>query len=392
MKEYRLSFGQKALITVFALVFAGAAVFLIYQAFHLESTTAVAALVAGFLLLGGASLLYLVIMRTRLIIDQRTMVLQRFFSTRTIPLDSIDGYRRGEKGVLIVQLKEDGTRLRLPNGLEDSEELLSWLKTGYPDLDVRDYEMENSAMLADDRYGTNQEERKVTIKKARTYSIVMTGIAFILFIWVMIDPHPVDWVMIPLLVGPLVTLYLVWQSKGLIKINSKRKNAHPSVVIALVVFVLGALFCALRVYSIYLFPKQAWSLLMTGTLLLSGIACLAARQALEGERYRGLIVVFIVLASGTYSYGLLVFANCFYDRSNPEHWEVEVTGKHLRRGKSTSYYLHLSAWGRFKEGRSQSVSRSFYNEVATGDKVDVYLRSGKWGIPWYWIEKRRPPY
>jgi hypothetical protein len=95
----------------------------------------------------------------------------------------------------------------------------------------------------------------------------------------------------------------------------------------------------------------------------------------------------MLLITGLYSYAALLFTNCEYDHQKEVIWRVGVDGKHVNHGKSTSYYLKLSPWGRFTDGKNVQVSYSFYHAVGTGDSVNVYLHPGKWAIPWYEVQQ-----
>lgn len=95
----------------------------------------------------------------------------------------------------------------------------------------------------------------------------------------------------------------------------------------------------------------------------------------------------VIVMAGVYSWGLIIFSNCFYDSSIPDRYETRLEGKHYTSGKTTTYYLDLEPWGRFEKVTNETVPKDFYNMMEAGDTVYVYLRKGKWNIPWYWIAK-----
>jgi hypothetical protein len=94
----------------------------------------------------------------------------------------------------------------------------------------------------------------------------------------------------------------------------------------------------------------------------------------------------MLILAGLYSYNALIFSNCAFDHQPSEISKVGIDGKHINHGKSTTYTLELSPWGRFSAGKNVQVPWSFYRSVQTGGSVNVYLHPGKWGIAWYEVK------
>jgi uncharacterized protein YxeA len=146
-------------------------------------------------------------------------------------------------------------------------------------------------------------------------------------------------------------------------------------------------FAIISDYNIYDYGRAFWMSLLILSLLVLLAWAIACNAAMTGEPNRPAILLVLFLFAAAYSYSLLIFSNCDYDRSTPQISRVEVTSKYSHHGKSTSYFLELSRWGRFSEGNRVQVSSSFYRLVNQGDSLDVHLKEGKWGIPWYEVWK-----
>jgi hypothetical protein len=84
-----------------------------------------------------------------------------------------------------------------------------------------------------------------------------------------------------------------------------------------------------------------------------------------------------------YSFGTVIHINCYYDNSEAEYFTAKVLDKRISSGKSTSYYLELSTWGKQEEVDEVSISKGFYNRIEVGDEVNIYFRNGKLKIPWF---------
>ena len=111
-------------------------------------------------------------------------------------------------------------------------------------------------------------------------------------------------------------------------------------------------------------------------------------RATTAEKSPAIGYLLILLLAGVYSYNVLIFSNCYYDRARPERYRVQVVDKTISRGKSTSYHLSLSSWGIYDEGKKVTVSRAFYFAVDLNDSLSVYVKPGKWNIPWYRVAKQ----
>ena len=388
LMEYRIATGQK----IFFLFLAAAALFggiylLIHAVGNPIQTLSVFKLVTGIALIVVAVILYLEAIRQRLTIDEfsRSLTATNFYSSRTILLEEIEGYQYGAKEVFTIVLKNGGKTLRVPQGLGSRKELIAWIVERYDDLDVRWREMETGVLLENEQFGATAEDRQSRLESAKWIDKCSTIIAFVLFFWALIYPKPYELLMILLLALPWIGVFVTWRFNGLLKLYKKKSSPYPSVVFLLVFSILGLAIRSLFGYHLYEFPKSIWSLFLISTVLATIVVVGACWKAITGETRKTLILVCIVVLSGIYSFSALVFSNCYYDKSAPAVWRVEVLDKRISRGKSTSYYLTLSPWGRFEEGKEVTVSKSFFGGVNVRDSVNVYLKKGKWDLRWYWV-------
>jgi hypothetical protein len=310
-----------------------------------------ACLIFGVLLIPLGACLYREVSRLCITIDGDMLVMQHAFSTRSVVLADIDGYRVGEKNAFFLVIKNGEKSLKLPHGITRRKELLAWIKEKDEDVDGRERAAETEVRLEDSRYGGSREEREQNLQKAGKISKICTGAGFVLFFWFFLYPQPYEIVMLLLFVAPLVAIYLTWSFKGMVRLYSKKSSPYPTLFILIMFPIMAAGLNAFMRYDLYGFSATAW-------LLLAGMIAI-------------------------YSYGLLIYTNCHFDRSPAEAWRVAVTDKSESHGKTTTYYLQLSPWGKYAGGKEVKVSRAFYQAVGTQDSVGVLLNKGKWGIPWY---------
>jgi len=374
------------IIIVIALSIGG--LYLISLAFHpTPNWPAVGSLLLAAVLMGIGALAYLDATRLVLTVDQYTLTLDRMFSSRSILLEEIDGYRSGEKDTFYILTKGGGKPLSLPQNLDRRKELIEWFKEKYEDVDAREREKETEILLGSEQFGSTVEERTARLEMAGKVDKVATAAGVGALLWSLFYPSPYEVMMIVLLLLPWIAVFATWYFNGLLRLDKKKSSPYPSVVQLMFFPTLAALINVLRGYDLYRFGEKAWSILIVGTLLASAVCNVACREAIAATSKKTLTYCCIVALAGLYSYSLLIFSNCYYDRSVAEVFHVEVTNKRISKGKSTSYYLSLSPWGRYTDGKEVSVSKRFYLEVNQEDSVRVFLKKGQWDVPWYWVRR-----
>ncbi len=387
MIEYRIAKGWRIFSALLAAAILIGGLLFIVHSFDTGPApgSKTALLVLGIVFLPVALFLFAETTVTRLMIDEYSMTLKRAFSTRSIPLKDIEGFVRGEKDSLYIKSGDGGRPIRIPPNIERRTELMEWLKERYPDLNVVEYEKETSNILENDQFGDTIEQREANLKMARKTAGILSVVSVALLFWSIVYPQPFDTLMILVLISPFAGIYAVWYFKGLLRLSARKGSAYPSALYLFVLAVFAVFANVMRGYDLYLFPSAAWRILILLSVGMSVIVIMAGKKALAAEKRPPLAWLLIFLLAGVYSFGLLVFSNCFYDRSIPQEWRVQITGKHISHGKSTTYSLELSPWGRFDDGKRVTVTKSFYYSVETNDSLSVFLRQGKWDIPWYRI-------
>jgi hypothetical protein len=386
MKEYPMSRANKTFCYIFMPVCYAGAIFLFYKA----ATSVSVAPMSGWLLLGllAAFLGFYVFREAKVMLvtlDDDSLTQRTVFSTRSILLKELDGYRTGEKDAFVLVPKDGGKSLQLTKSIADRKELIGWVRENYPDIEAREREVDEAVLLEDDRFGATRTEREEALAKARQLARITTIAGYALLLWEIFYPKPYELVMFLSFLAPWVALFLVWRYKGLIRLYSTKSSAHPAVGNLLALPVFGAGLRTLINYDLYGFPQSAWLGLLAGTVLLALVALRATREAMAAEKNKAFVTIGIILLAGAYSYGGMVYANCHYDKSAAQVWPVSVTDKRISHGKSTSYYVTVSPWGKYTDGKEVSVGKSFYTSVSRQDTLSVVLRQGKLGIPWYYL-------
>jgi hypothetical protein len=386
--EYRIATGWKIFAGIFAALCMAGAIFLIGVMFKPSGSVPVGVVLFGIVFCVGLGLLlWLDTMRTLVVVDDQTLSSTRLFKSRSILLKEIKGYRKGEKDAFNLELVDGGKSLSIPQNLARRKELIEWIAERYEDLDAREREAETAVLLEDDRFGLTREDREIRLATARKFDTGATVAGFGLFIWAIFYPQPYELVMVLLFVAPWLAVGITWYFKGLLKLYKGKKSPYPSMIQLMGLTTAAALIVTAKSYNLYGFGQKGWSMLTGGTIAATIICIAACWQAIASSGKKMLTYILIFAMAAMYSYSLLIFSNCYYDKSPATVYHVAVTGKRVSSGKSTSYYVSLSPWGRYTEDDEVSVSKNFYQSVRTDDSIRVFLNDGKWGVPWYRLRR-----
>ena len=212
-------------------------------------------------------------------------------------------------------------------------------------------------------------------------------------VWFLIFPVPYLFLFIAMLVLPLVGLLLngIGGRPGiasLVEISKDEDGDNKYDVADFIDF--PALILMLRVLIDFEFESY-YSMIIPGM-----VACIAmtvlvlATHKLIASSTRNHTWIYlsfffnICLYSVAATYG----ANCVFDTSDPVVYHAEVVDKRISKGRRhTSYYIKVMPWGHHYDTEEITVDYPKYNRVAVGETVEIDLKNGLFGIPWYYIDK-----
>jgi hypothetical protein len=388
MIEYRISPPEKMLRLFLAAAFSIGGLAAIIAGFHgTGSGSALPVAILAIVLIPAGIFIYLETTRLCLTIDEQSMTVTHAFSSRSILLDEIAGFRSGQKNGILLDLKSGDKPLQVPGTLEGQKELLEWLQQRYTDIDAERLKEVTDSVLEDENLGLTREIRERRLKIARQLMVYGSFAVPFFIILIFAAPAYYKGTILLLLALPWIAVGLTWYFKGILRLYSSKSKPYPSLFIMVLFSEFISLFAITRNFKIYDYGRPFWISLLALSVLVLLVWAVACKAAMAGEQNRPAVLLCLFLVAAAHSYGLLIFSNCGYDRSTPQISRVEVSSKYKTRGKSTSYHLNVSPWGRFTEGENVQVPSTFYYSVRQGDSVSVYLGAGKWGIPWYEVRK-----
>lgn len=307
-----------------------------------------------------------------------------FFKTSVLPLADIRGYRilsaRYGRILLLLPKTPGHRKMKIELILERQKEFLEWLKENMTDLDAADYRDELAEVLANEELGETPEQRLDLLHRARKWANILNGLGFAVMLWVLVKPEPYEYALWSAIILPLAALVFIRRFHGALRFDGDRKNACPNAGVA---FVMPCIALALRV--LLDFNILSWNTFWLPFAAVStSVYALVLLSAREVRRKRGTLVLPVFFCA-LYGYVTVISLNGILDYSAPTVYRAQVVGKRISGGRHTSHYLNLSPWGPRTAREEVDVGSRLYDSRRVGDSVDIVVKQGRLGIPWFFI-------
>jgi hypothetical protein len=317
-----------------------------------------------------------------LIIGPREVTQVGAFKTKTLGLHEILGYRLDDKHVSISPKDGGQPAIKISGSTERYPEIIQWLSVRYPDLNHTEAEQATTVLLADEALGATPEARATALDRARQVAAVLNIAGGLVGAWLIFHPEPYPWAVAAGLLLPALTMAALWLLPNTLRIDEEKNSGYPS---ALVGFLAPSM--ALLVRALFDYEVVSYALLWAvagkaaaGVALLLGIG---SRKFLVQQGALTRTVFAVGLLAALYGYSAASVINTVYDEATAEAYTPKVVSKHTSKGKTTTYYLTLEAWGPMPTGEDVPVSHAYYEQVQPGQSVKVALGSGRLGVPWF---------
>ncbi|MFX1708660.1 hypothetical protein PV783_32145 [Chitinophaga sp. CC14] len=387
MKAYSLAPGWKIFFYIFSiLIMGGGAAGFVYVFSEGNDSTAITlvSIFSGLAVIAGVWIILKTYMG-KVIHGEDFIRTETLFVKKELLFNQIKGYTVDEHYLHLIPNAEGLKKLKIALSYNGTHELQAWARKRYRNLIVSKSEAEETLkeVMSDERYGTQRNERKNHLKKARWDARMVTIISFIISGCIFITPVALYAAILAMII-PWVAIALTYYYKGLITIYTYKENPLPSIFLAIVVpgFILlidGSRGIHLADTTHVWLPVIAITLLM-GSFIIATVkhGMLMANRA---SAWAGtLLYLFLV---PTYSYGVVITLNTSFDNSQALYYETHVTNKRTTSGRSSSHYLQLEPWGPVHRIEELKVHSSFYQRTPVSGRVGIYLKKGWLDIPWF---------
>jgi hypothetical protein len=323
---------------------------------------------------------FLEVQRERIIITTDRIIQVSAFKTKELPFNLVKGYTEDKQYLRILPSEEGFPTIKISPYTGGLLKLKEELITRFTDLDNETLIAEEEELLQDETLGTTEEERSVQLKQIRKTTRICNTTAWVISIWLFLYPRPYELLVYGTMAFFAIVLYILYKNKGLIRIDEKPKTAYPNLANAIILPSLMIMLRALLDFDIFDYHRL-WQWVIAGTLALFTFILYSTRAFTNKKQIASNLIYLIFTAA--FNFGAIVETNCLPDTSQPQHYTTPVLDKRVSKGKTTTYYLKLSAWGSKIEPDDVSVNKSLYDRVGIGDNVHVYLKQGALHIPWF---------
>lgn len=344
----------------------------------------------GFPLLGIAliifcSLAILDARRNRFTITSDAFILTDWRQTRTLPFSEVKGFRVDEQKYTFIEPRNElYKRLKIHQYFEKQYEWQSFISNHFKNLDSEALLESEESLMQDESLGSYEEERRETLSSLRKKVRIINYTAVAFTIWVIFFPRPYEWAVYLNLLLPVVVLYFIYRSSGVIRIDEKRNTAYPNASTAFMLPTMAAPLRILLDISVIDYGPIAGYMIVLGLVMYIVVVRVTKAYRTRKEMLYSLLYLMFI---GFYSFGAVVHVNAIHDNSVPTVFIVRVADKEISSGKNSRHYLKLEPWGPKNNSSNVAVSRSLYRQTNIGDRVSIYMFMGKLGGKWFLVKE-----
>lgn len=317
----------------------------------------------------------------KFVIDQDKVFTVSTFVSRQLMFDEIKGYRITDQYIFIEPKNEHKKRIKISTYLGKTDEIVAWLSQHYPDLDVLQADQEEKEILNNKDYGWTSEQRAERLAKAHQVAKILNWTGGLVGAWTLFLARPYEYAIMASIAVPILCIIALKYFNGLIRADEKKHSAYPSIFWAIFASSMGLCLRGLIDYNIFDYAK-IWTPVLLISIVFTGVIIGNKEFKFNKTSDYVTIAVFLLFLSG-YGYGAIVTLNCMYDQSEPEIFNATVLNKRVSSGKSTTYYVALTPWGKQKEVEEVSISKELYKRLDKNDEVNIYFMKGYFDIPWF---------
>jgi hypothetical protein len=297
---------------------------------------------------------------------------------RAFPKADIVGYRRSLfRGKIVLVLKTfDRKRTRTIRGDLTGDPVLAEFLNGIPYLDAA---LENNSALGD-----TLEARRDYVRAIRWRALFLNSLGYLtLIVWLALmlagDVHALFWqitataFVVAAIAAPFVAIAVSFAARNLPLLSLRRDDSGASITPLLASSGVLAL-SALADVNILDWDK---------TLLYSAaLAALLLLLLFVVDRRTRIWAVFsdVVTIFALYAYGTVTETNTILDRGRPQVFQAKVLAKDKH---DRLYHVTVGPWGPFPQGGEIGVFEGTYADIRVGQKADIYLCPGFYGIRYY---------
>lgn len=278
--------------------------------------------------------------------------------------------------LLVLTPKEKGLKAaKIAMVFQLDESFCDWLDT-LTDLDEEIATASARDILENSEIGSTAKERESAFERGRLLSKIVNGLGCVVGLWGFVHPRPYGLAVGALFVLPWAALEIVHRSRGLLRLDARKKDVHPNVAFA---FLVPSMILMLR--GVLDFSALSWWRLVAYGALLGVILCANVMRADASLRNKQIVALYVL--AFCYGIGGVSVINGYFDRSDAVLYRATILGKHVSHGRTTTYRLTLGPWGPRIAENAVEIPKEMYDVVNVGDPVCPSVKRGALGVAWY---------
>jgi hypothetical protein len=307
--------------------------------------------ILAFLLIGGFCLVFVLMgvwlivgtIRSKVVLHEEAIEVHGAVLMRRLDRAGILGRRNvstnGHCTIQLLPRPPGKKKFELLPSLKTDAAFDNWL-VRIPDLDAKEAQASEAAVLADPNFGMTPTERLARLGRGKRVAQWMTWATLVAGLWGIVYPHPYGIVLTVVAALPWIVLAIVVYSRGLYRLDGMPNEVNPQFAHA---FLFPGM--ALMVRGVFDVSVLDWQKALLLALLGGVVIAFVVRSLVPHIRKLPWSAPSIGALMSCYAYGAIVLANVHLDTSEPTVFQTTVVDKRVTSGKFGSYKLKLDAWG-----------------------------------------------
>jgi len=385
MKEYRIAKGWAIFIYIGAALLMVLFGWILIMPFVLEDIpiessyilAPISLIMIGFMLVG-----FLDTIKGKVLVTEDTLSIRSTFINRDLKFDEIKGYRVDDKYIYVIPNRSSKKRIKISTYIGRVELFVTWLSNNFDDLNLIHKLKEEKKILEDFEYGRNEVERASKLRQAKITAKILNWGGGLVAAWTIFFVEPYyEYAIICSIMIPILSIIIATYFKGLVRIEEKKNSPYPTVFFGILMSSCALAIRATLDFNIYEY-SNTWLPTFSIALGLVVLLVITTKELKfkKAKDYFSAFFLFMFLSG--YGYGVVVIANCYYDKSVPVHCKTKILDKVKGSKKMITYYFELAPWDKQIKPDDVTVAKGFYERMKVGDSVNVYLKEGVYDIPW----------
>lgn len=338
----------------------------------------------------------------KVVITENTILLRLPSTKRSFSFEEIKGFRTSPGYIYIYS---DKKKISISIYTEGINKIYNWVQQNFPNLDElpqeKDDFIEKFNSFFNKHFSNIDIESNDTIPLA-LYNKQLSRAKYIIFIydimciicvvWLFLYPYVHNFsffsntfffsyksAFVSTIVLTIVGVIIPKVSNGFIRYSNK-ENDKP--YIRRMFFLLGIMLTLRVMLDINLLDYSTIFIYSSIIGLFLTIVVMISKEFNFKQLKSYFQGIFFLFSFTAFGYGVVGLGNFLYDNSIPKTYKAKIIKREMYSGKVILFSLKVEKWHETSDMNKIQISQSKYQELEGIDSVTIYLKEGKFGIPW----------